>query len=38
MNTKWVRIQYFKDEDSDEPKISIRFIKNMKYCDFVIKE
>ena len=38
MKTKWVRVQYIKEED-DEGKMRycVRFIKNMKYCDFIIK-
>lgn len=38
MSTKWVRVQYIREEENnEEQKCSIRFIKNMKYCDFIIK-
>lgn len=34
MDTKWVRIEYIIDENEKEKKYCIRFIRNMKYCDF----
>ena len=38
MNTEWVRIEYFKEnENTENPYFVIRFIKNMKYCDFMLK-
>lgn len=38
MKTKWVRVQYIKEDEKDEEqKCCVRFIKNMKYCDFIIK-
>ena len=38
MKTKWVRVQYIKEEDEDgKMRYCVRFIKNMKYCDFIIK-
>ena len=38
MPTKWVRVQYIQEgDDQDEQKFCVRFIKNMKYCDFLIK-
>lgn len=38
MQTKWVRVQFIQDgEGQDDQKFCVRFIKNMKYCDFVIK-
>ena len=38
MSTQWVRVQYIPEsEGEDEQKHCVRFIKNMKYCDFLIK-
>lgn len=38
MNTKWVRIQFIKEGDEEmDVRCCVRFIKNMKYCDFLIK-
>ena len=38
MLTKWVRVQYItEDQDREKVRYCIRFIKNMKYCDFLIK-
>lgn len=38
MDTSWVRIQYMKEnKDDGVEKTCVRFIKNMKYCDFIIK-
>lgn len=37
MKTEWVRIEYFKEnENTDNPYFVVRFIKNMKYCDFML--
>lgn len=38
MNVQWVRVQYIKEnEEAEESRSCVRFIKNMKYCDFLIK-
>lgn len=39
MDVKWVRIEYSKSEEyKGEMMYRLRFIKNMKYCDFFIKK
>ncbi len=39
MDTKWVRVQYIEEPtEGNKTQICIRFIKNMKYCDFMIKD
>jgi serine/threonine protein kinase len=39
MDTNWVRLEYFTENESQENvHYVIRFIKNMKYCDFLLKD
>jgi len=38
MDTNWVRVEYIVDENEKEKRFCIRFIKNMKYCDFWISD
>ena len=38
METCWVRVEYIVEENEKERRFCIRFIKNMKYCDFWISE
>lgn len=38
METSWVRVEYIVEENEHEQRYCIRFIKNMKYCDFWIPE
>lgn len=38
METTWVRVEYIVEENEKEKRFCIRFIKNMKYCDFWISE
>ena len=34
MSTAWVRVEYIVEENDKDKRFCIRFIKNMKYCDF----
>lgn len=37
MSTKFVRIEYIEEKDpEDNIRYCVRFIKNLKYCDFII--
>ena len=36
MQTAWVRVEYIIEENDKEKRFCVRFIKNMKYCDFWI--
>jgi len=39
MPTKFVRIEYIDNpdqQDKGKEKFYIRFIKNLKYCDFIV--
>ena len=39
MDTQWVRVQYIKEQDENgKLRYCVRFIKNMKYCDFIVKK
>lgn len=38
MDTNWVRVEYIVEENEKEKRFCIRFIKNMKYCDFWISD
>lgn len=39
MDTKWVRVEYTQEEgDKHAVRFNIRFIKNMKYCDFILAD
>jgi len=38
METNWVRVEYIVEESEKEKRFCIRFIKNMKYCDFWTSE
>ena len=38
METNWVRVEYIVEENEKEKRFCIRFIKNMKYCDFWISD
>ena len=38
METNWVRVEYIVEENENEKRFCVRFIKNMKYCDFWISE
>jgi len=38
METTWVRVEYIVEENEKEKRFCVRFIKNMKYCDFWISE
>ena len=38
MDTQWVRVEYSEEENEEkEERFIFRFIKNMKFCDFIIK-
>ena len=37
MPTKFVRVEYIEEKDETTgPRFCIRFIKNLKYCDFIV--
>ncbi len=38
METVWVRVEYIIEESEKDKRFCLRFIKNMKYCDFWIPE
>jgi serine/threonine protein kinase len=38
MDTKWVRVEYIIEESDKEKRFCVRFIRNMKYCDFWIND
>ena len=39
MDTKWVRVEYSQEEgEKHTVRYNIRFIKNMKYCDFILSD
>ena len=39
MDTKFVRVEYSQEEgDKQAVRFNIRFIKNMKYCDFILSD
>lgn len=38
MDVAWVRIEYIIDENEKEKQFCVRFIRNMKYCDFWISD
>jgi serine/threonine protein kinase len=38
MDTAWVRVEYILEESDKEKRFCIRFIRNMKYCDFWIND
>lgn len=39
METKWVRCEYTEEENGKQGvRFNIRFIKNMKYCDFILND
>ena len=38
METNWVRVEYIVEENEKDKRFCVRFIKNMKYCDFWISE
>lgn len=38
METSWVRVEFITDENEKEKKFCIRFIRNMKYCDFWVSD
>jgi serine/threonine protein kinase len=37
MDTEWVRCEYLMEEHANERRFCIRFIKNLKYCDFWVE-
>ena len=37
METEWVRVEFLNDENEKDKQYCIRFIRNMKYCDFYAK-
>lgn len=37
MDTEWVRCEYLVEEHGQERRFCVRFIKNLKYCDFWIE-
>jgi serine/threonine protein kinase len=38
METAWVRVEYILEESDKEKRFCVRFIRNMKYCDFWIND
>lgn len=39
MDTKWVRCEYSEEENGKSGvRFNVRFIKNMKYCDFILND
>jgi serine/threonine protein kinase len=36
METDWVRVEFIVEENEKDKRFCVRFIKNMKYCDFWI--
>ena len=38
MDTEWVRCEYLIEEHNSERRFCIRFIKNLKYCDFWVEK
>lgn len=38
MDTAWVRVEYILEENDKEKRYCIRFIRNMKYCDFWVSD
>lgn len=38
MDTEWVRVEYIIEENDKEKRFCVRFIRNMKYCDFWISD
>ena len=36
MNIQWVRTEYIIEENDKDKRFCLRFIKNMKYCDFFL--
>ncbi len=38
METEWVRCEYITEEHDKERRYCVRFIKNMKYCDFWVEK
>ena len=38
MDCNWVRVEYIVEDNEMEKRFCVRFIKNMKYCDFWISE
>lgn len=37
MITEWVRVEYSREGEESQERWNLRFIKNMKYCDFIIQ-
>jgi hypothetical protein len=38
MDNQWVRVEYILEESEKQKRFTIRFIKNMKYCDFFLQD